>query len=404
MDGNLVSTWSMLHGSTSVTNRGAVLSNDQLVEGLDSCFHMRTHWDRELLRFIAEADRRRVYESEGYESTASWLCSHLGIGYMKACLKVDIALTLESQPGLALAYEQGHLSYDHLRALVKVITPENEQELLSQTVGRSVADGWRLSRKILLVSPEDSVNTRQERFLEMRLDHESRLMMLSGMLPEDQGAVLKKAVDQLAAAMPDDPSMDFTSMATKRADALSELAAASLTKESSVPTVVVHVDAETLASGNGVAEIEHGCSISAETARRLACDANVQTVIELADGTPMDAGRLTPTIPRRLRRQLNRRDKSCRYPDCRRNTGLDAHHIVHRAEGGERSFQNLVLLCKQHHVFVHEHRYKVGGDPPNIWIERPGLPPLRTGPPPRSEAVQTHLKLGFSLRLAPYSN
>jgi len=33
---------------------------------------------------------------------------------------------------------------------------------------------------------------------------------------------------------------------------------------------------------------------------------------------------------------------------------VDAHHIVHWADGGETSMDNLVLLCRYHHRLVHE--------------------------------------------------
>ena len=32
----------------------------------------------------------------------------------------------------------------------------------------------------------------------------------------------------------------------------------------------------------------------------------------------------------------------------------DAHHIEHWADGGKTSIDNLVLLCRRHHRFVHE--------------------------------------------------
>jgi predicted restriction endonuclease len=32
---------------------------------------------------------------------------------------------------------------------------------------------------------------------------------------------------------------------------------------------------------------------------------------------------------------------------------VDAHHIVHWAEGGETSLDNLVILCRHHHRQLH---------------------------------------------------
>jgi len=79
--------------------------------------------------------------------------------------------------------------------------------------------------------------------------------------------------------------------------------------------VVVHVDAETLRDSTaGRCEIEHGPSLPAETARRLACDASLITVTENERGEPLDVGRKTRSIPPAIRRALKSRDSGCRFP------------------------------------------------------------------------------------------
>jgi hypothetical protein len=59
-----------------------------------------------------------------------------------------------------------------------------------------------------------------------------------------------------------------------------------------------------------------------------------------------------------MRRALEVRDRGCRFPGC----GLrftDAHHVVHWANGGDTSLQNLLLLCARHHRAVHEGGFRV---------------------------------------------
>lgn len=43
-----------------------------------------------------------------------------------------------------------------------------------------------------------------------------------------------------------------------------------------------------------------------------------------------------------------------RWRAVRTAAGVDAHHIVHWARGGETKLDNLVLLCSRHHRLVHE--------------------------------------------------
>ncbi|MGH7576417.1 MAG: DUF222 domain-containing protein [Longimicrobiales bacterium] len=124
--------------------------------------------------------------------------------------------------------------------------------------------------------------------------------------------------------------------------------------------VMLHVDRETLSAEGelGRSELEDGTGLSAETSRRIACDASVVAVTHEKDGSVLDVGRKTRTIPPGLRRALEVRDQGCRFPGC----GLrfcDAHHLRHWADGGETSMANCLSLCKFHHTLVHERGWRV---------------------------------------------
>jgi hypothetical protein len=123
---------------------------------------------------------------------------------------------------------------------------------------------------------------------------------------------------------------------------------------------VIHVDIETLrADMAGRCEIESGPSLSAETARRLSCDASLVSLVEDESGRPLDVGRKTRSIPPAIRRALRSRDACCRFPGCTHTRLLDGHHIRHWAHGGETKLSNLVMLCRFHHRQVHEGRIDV---------------------------------------------
>jgi HNH endonuclease len=81
----------------------------------------------------------------------------------------------------------------------------------------------------------------------------------------------------------------------------------------------------------------------------------VSRVITVAPSSPVEIGRRTPVVPAALRRAVVVRDGGCRFPGCDRPPGwCDAHHVLHWADGGETSLDNLVLLCRPHHRLVHE--------------------------------------------------
>lgn len=102
-----------------------------------------------------------------------------------------------------------------------------------------------------------------------------------------------------------------------------------------------------------------GTCVSAETARRLACDAGVVELVEDGEGQPLSVGRRTRTIPAAIKRALLHRDGKCRFPGCENRLYLDGHHLRHWADGGETSLENTCLLCSRCHAYVHEHGYRV---------------------------------------------
>ena len=104
-----------------------------------------------------------------------------------------------------------------------------------------------------------------------------------------------------------------------------------------------------------------GIHVSAETARRLACDAATVSMRHGPAGEILDVGRRTRTISPALRRALQARDRRCRFPGCRHRR-VDAHHIEHWADGGRTALGNLVLLCRRHHRTVHEEGFRVTFD------------------------------------------
>ena len=142
-------------------------------------------------------------------------------------------------------------------------------------------------------------------------------------------------------------------------------------------------------AGHAALEDADGLRVSTETARRLACDAGSVVMRHAADGSVLDVGRKTRTVPPALRRALQARDHGCRFPGCNARR-TDAHHVRHWADGGPTRLDNLVLLCRRHHRAVHEEGFlvRVGptGDAAFCWPDGrpfPDAPPAPrwTGPP-----------------------
>src|SRR5204863_7682116 len=73
--------------------------------------------------------------------------------------------------------------------------------------------------------------------------------------------------------------------------------------------VLAESDAPAAPSAPGQSALEDGAHVSAETSRRLACDATRVVMRHDADGHVTEVGARTRTIPPALRRVLQHRDR-----------------------------------------------------------------------------------------------
>src|SRR5438128_525145 len=181
-----------------------------------------------------------------------------------------------------------------------------------------------------------------------------------------------------------DVSAEPPTMAQQQADALALVAETALQHgiDPGAPgeryQVVVHVDAPVLADPDqpGQSVLADGTHVSAETSRRLACDASRVVMRHGRDGRVVEVAARTRTIPPALRRALHHRDHGCRFPGCGSRFG-QGHHIRHWARGGPTKLSNLVLLCRRHHRTVHEEGYQVDRQPNGeLQFRRPDGTPL----------------------------
>lgn len=106
---------------------------------------------------------------------------------------------------------------------------------------------------------------------------------------------------------------------------------------------------------------EHACAVGAWTGPQsrghveaLLCDARITRVLLDSIGQVAGLESLTDDVTPRQRRALAARDLGCAAHGCTRPPALcDAHHLVRRADGGAHTLDNLVLLCRRHHVLWH---------------------------------------------------
>jgi hypothetical protein len=351
----------------------------------------------QLLELIREFDEQEGWAGEGVNSCAHWLNWKCGTNLGAAREKVRVAHCLPDLPLISAAFREGRVSYSKVRAMTRVATPQNEEDLLSIAQHGTAAHVERLVsqyRRVKRLEALEDENIRHaQRELSWTMDSEG-MWLFRGKFTAEQGALISKALEGAMDAMfhesedePEDVSAETPvgvdgclpvphPVATRRADALERVAEAWLASPSAKGEganrsggdrylVHLHTDAATLKADGESADSElegHG-RVSAETSRRMACDCSVVHWLESPDGEPLNIGRKSRSIPPATRRALQRRDQGCRFPGCTCTRFVDAHHIHHWADGGETNMDNLVLLCRRHHRLVHEGGFGVSRNP-----------------------------------------
>jgi uncharacterized protein DUF222/HNH endonuclease len=327
-----------------------------------------------LLDLIREFDARGGWAGAGAKSCAEWLSWRVGLDLNAAGERVRVARALANVLRIREAFARGELSYSKVRALTRVATAETEERLLVASRSMTAAQVERLVRAWRRMDRnaenQQEVQRQRNRALYVYQD-EDGMVVVRGRLTAEAGAVLRQALaaacDRIyATARVNDAEGDPPSLGQQQADALAMIAEAALHHDLDPGApgeryqVVVHVDAPVLADPDqpGQSVLADGDHLSAESSRRLACDASRVVMRHDADGRTLEIGARTRTIPPVLRRALSHRDRGCRFPGCG-SRFTQGHHIRHWANGGPTTLSNLASLCRRHHRTVHEDGFQV---------------------------------------------
>jgi hypothetical protein len=370
-------------------------SDEDLIEAVDGSHQEASRIQRELLGFIAEVDRRELWRGSGARDMAHWLSMRQGISQWKARRWIAAGHALEHLTDLARALSSGELGVDKVVELARFATFESEAGLISWARFVSTAAVRRRADLEVRRTIEDVRDAEHARFLNWWILDDGNRFGLEAELPASQGAIVARALQRMSDSIPLMPGEEGPAFAqARRADALVALCSNRIAVDADPDraTVVVHARLGDVVGTAGAAQIEGGGQVHPETARRLLCDARVQTVLEDGNGEPVRLGRLSREPTPAMMRQLRYRDGECRFPGCGARRFTQAHHVVWWGEGGTTDLDNLVLVCFFHHKLVHEHGWSLHREPDGSvnWLKSDGSSyvPFATLPkPPRPPAL-----------------
>ena len=135
--------------------------------------------------------------------------------------------------------------------------------------------------------------------------------------------------------------------------------------------------------------------ISIDTLERNICEVGVIPVAFDTDGHVVNVGRSKRTFTPRQRIGLEVRDGGCRFPGCDRPPSwCEAHHINEwYRHGGRTDLADGMLLCRHHHLLVHNNDWRVTREGADYFVVPPrSLDPDQTPiPAPSRSAVASRV-------------
>jgi hypothetical protein len=346
----------------------------------------RAALDAEEANLLRYAEELKLWRGFGYGSMIEYMERAMGYAPHTAAERLRVARAIAELPLIAEALEHGELAHSAVRELSRVAAPNTEDAWLEAARGKSLREieamvsghkagdlptdetEPRLHRRTITieVSPETYDLWRKMHALAAE-EHGQRLSDdelipsvfrraygnggASGAGGGDDGDGGGGTSDAAAGANGDDDG---------GANGGGGRASGGGGRASS-PAYKIAIkqcpDCKRAWQYSGGRDIE----IDPAVAECAACDA-----VHLGSLDAATPERTTTTVtPRKREHVLARDGYCCTVPGCRRNVGLDLHHIDYQSRGGGHELTNLTAICDLHHKAVHFEKLVIRGTAPD---------------------------------------
>ncbi len=256
---------------------------------------------------------------------------------------------------------------------------------------------------------------RERRFLRL-MPQPDGMTRLAGLLDPESAAIVGAAIDAAtsprrggprfvdpdevaaAAALVDD-SRSTEQIALDALVQLVDTAVRTTVLPGRRPDVRVLVTQADLDRRAGVGFIEgQSAVVSIETVERHACDGGLVPILFTDDAEALNLGRSQRLHSAKQRVAIAARDGGCLAPDCDRPPSwCEVHHIHEFGRGGATDLADGVLLCRHHHMLVHNNHWRVTRRGGRYWFVPPPEIDAQQQPielPSKSAAVRRMLRAG----------
>ncbi|HWO22267.1 MAG TPA: hypothetical protein VNO30_26090 [Kofleriaceae bacterium] len=347
---------------------------DQKLRGIAA---RRAALDAEEANLLRYAEELKLWRAYGFGSLVEYMERVMGYAPRTATERLRVARAIAELPLIAEALERGELAHSAVRELSRVAVPDTEEAWLEAARGKSLREveamvsGHKpghlptdetepsLHRKTLTleVSPETYDLWRRMHALAAE-EHGQRLS-------DDEliQSVFRRAYGDGSSGTSSDGCHDGVGGNGGSSGTSGDSGSNVNRHRRAVGTPAYKIaikqcpDCKRAWQYSGGRDIE----IDPAVAECAACDA-----VHLGS---LDAGsleRATTTVTPRKREQVLARDgHCCAVPGCRRNIGLDLHHVEYQSHGGSHELSNLTTICDLHHRAIHFGKLLIRGTAPD---------------------------------------
>lgn len=280
----------------------------------------------------------------------------------------------------AVNVEQAHVIANALDALPVRVGPEIKARAEEHLVAEAASFGPRelraLGRRILDVVAPEVGEDEERKALQREERHARRTTSLTTRrlgdgttrigirVPDATATRMLTYLDAFASPRREDPGAEKVPYHQRLGQAFCCFLEAADPKRlplhgGDATTVVVTIDLAALRDGLGVASLGSDDTITADEARRLACNAKIVPMVLGAKSEVLDIGRARRLFTPAQRKAMAVRDRTCRAQGCDIPAAwCEAHHFdTPWAKGGRTDLQDGKLLCSFHHHRAHDTRY-----------------------------------------------
>ncbi len=307
----------------------------------------RAALDAEEAHLLREAEELKLWRAFGFGSLVEYMERALGYAPHTATDRLRVARLISELPLIAEALEKGELARSAVRELSRVAVPDTEAVWLEAARGKSLRE---IEAMVSGHKPGDLPTDRTE----PRLHRKTITIEVSPETYDLWRTMHKLGTEEHGQRLSDD---ELIQSLFRRAYG----DGANGGGKSGSPAYKIAIkqcpDCKRAWQNSGGRDIE----IDPAVAECAACDA-----VHLGSLDAATPERATTTVTARKREQVLARDgHGCTVPGCRRNVGLDLHHIEYQNHGGGHDLSNLTTTCDLHHRAVHLGKLVIRGAAPD---------------------------------------